>query len=163
MPFRVAARTVLQLGSELISSDGVAFYELIKNAFDANSKRVEIELINRIPEDHQGTLRNDLNAPRPSGSNDVERLKQLKKRLLDSLDRTAPNLNELQSKATEAESLKELSDCLEEANYIVIQDTGEGMSLDDLQDVYLTIGTRARLKERLQPAGNGQRQPSNSR
>lgn len=35
MPFRVTARTILQLGAELISSDAVAFYELIKNAFDA--------------------------------------------------------------------------------------------------------------------------------
>lgn len=29
--FRVSARTVLQLGAELISSDGITFYELIKN------------------------------------------------------------------------------------------------------------------------------------
>ena len=36
--FRVSARTVLELGSELISSDIIAFYELIKNALDAGSK-----------------------------------------------------------------------------------------------------------------------------
>ena len=36
--FRITARTVLELGSELISSDIIAFYELIKNAFDAKSK-----------------------------------------------------------------------------------------------------------------------------
>ena len=36
--FRVNARTVLELGSELISSDIIAFYELIKNAFDAGSR-----------------------------------------------------------------------------------------------------------------------------
>jgi hypothetical protein len=35
---RVNARTVLELGSELISSDIIAFYELIKNAFDAESR-----------------------------------------------------------------------------------------------------------------------------
>jgi hypothetical protein len=33
--FRVNARTVLELGSELISSDIIAFYELIKNVADA--------------------------------------------------------------------------------------------------------------------------------
>jgi hypothetical protein len=38
MGFRVSARTVLELGSELISSDIIAFYELIKNAFDAKSR-----------------------------------------------------------------------------------------------------------------------------
>lgn len=36
--FRITARTVLELGSELISSDIIAFYELIKNAFDARTK-----------------------------------------------------------------------------------------------------------------------------
>jgi len=41
--FRIAARTVLELGSELISSDIIAFYELIKNGFDAGTKNgVEI-------------------------------------------------------------------------------------------------------------------------
>ena len=42
--FRVSARTLFQLGAELISSDGIAFYELIKNAFDASSPRVDIDI-----------------------------------------------------------------------------------------------------------------------
>ena len=37
--FKVTARTVLELGSELISSDAIAFYELIKNGIDAKSKK----------------------------------------------------------------------------------------------------------------------------
>ena len=42
--FKVSARTILELGSELISSDIIAFYELIKNGFDAGSENgVEIE------------------------------------------------------------------------------------------------------------------------
>ena len=36
--FKVSARTVLELGSELISSDAIAFYELIKNGVDAGTK-----------------------------------------------------------------------------------------------------------------------------
>lgn len=36
--FKVSARTILELGSELISSDIIAFYELIKNSFDAQTK-----------------------------------------------------------------------------------------------------------------------------
>ena len=48
MPFRVAARTLLHLGAELISSDFVAVYELGKNAFDARSRRVEIDVRLRI-------------------------------------------------------------------------------------------------------------------
>jgi len=42
--FKVNARTVLELGSELISSDIIAFYELIKNAFDAKSELVPMSI-----------------------------------------------------------------------------------------------------------------------
>ena len=35
MPFKVQARTLLHLGAELISSDAIALFELVKNAFDA--------------------------------------------------------------------------------------------------------------------------------
>ena len=34
----VTARTILELGSELISSKIVAFYELVKNGSDAKTK-----------------------------------------------------------------------------------------------------------------------------
>ena len=48
MSFRITARTILQLGAELISSDGIAFYELIKNAFDAGSRRVDVDVYVRL-------------------------------------------------------------------------------------------------------------------
>ena len=35
--FKITARTVLELGSELISSDIIAFYEMIKNGVDAGT------------------------------------------------------------------------------------------------------------------------------
>lgn len=38
-PFRIAARAMRQLGAELITSDEMALYELIKNGFDALSPR----------------------------------------------------------------------------------------------------------------------------
>src|SRR5947208_3489715 len=44
MKFRFAARVIAQLGAELISSDDIAVYELIKNAFDAGSQRVKLEI-----------------------------------------------------------------------------------------------------------------------
>jgi len=48
--FRITARTVLELGSELISSDIIAFYELIKNGFDAQSKNgVEVRFDIVVP------------------------------------------------------------------------------------------------------------------
>ena len=51
MPFKVSARTILQLGGELISSDGIAFYELIKNSFDARANRAIVEIVIRLPND----------------------------------------------------------------------------------------------------------------
>src|SRR4051794_36898836 len=47
--FRVSARTLLHLGGELISSDGIAFYELIKNAVDAGSDKVFVDVVIRLP------------------------------------------------------------------------------------------------------------------
>ena len=44
MSFKFKARVLLELGAELISSDAVALYELIKNALDAGSKEVEIRI-----------------------------------------------------------------------------------------------------------------------
>ena len=42
MAFKFAARTLLELGKELISSDGVAINELVKNGIDAGSPKVNI-------------------------------------------------------------------------------------------------------------------------
>ena len=42
MAFKVAARTILELGAELISSDAVALYELVKNSVDAESEWVRL-------------------------------------------------------------------------------------------------------------------------
>ena len=44
MTFNVNARVLLELGGELISSDAIALYELIKNAKDARSKNVIIKV-----------------------------------------------------------------------------------------------------------------------
>ena len=49
MGFKVDARTIFHLGAELISSDAIAFYELIKNAFDAGSAKIHIDVVVRIP------------------------------------------------------------------------------------------------------------------
>lgn len=46
--FRITARTVLELGSELISSEIIAFYKQIKNGFDANTSfgfNVEFDIV----------------------------------------------------------------------------------------------------------------------
>src|SRR6266436_7495095 len=124
MSFRVTARTVLQLGAELISSDGVAFYELIKNAFDAQSKRVDIEIVARIPGEKQRTIRAEMKTMESSSGQRATRpLDLLKTRILESIDKTAPTSSELESGIKNCQSWKEISDCLEEVNYIRIKDT----------------------------------------
>src|SRR5712692_8757770 len=45
MPFEVKARILLELGAELISSDPIALYELIKNSIDAGSKKTEVSVV----------------------------------------------------------------------------------------------------------------------
>src|SRR5205823_14359621 len=61
---------------------------------------------------------------------------------------TAPQVLELEQAFTNAKTIDNLLEALEEANYINILDTGSGMSLEDLNEVYLTIGTPLRLKQR---------------
>ena len=44
MAFKIKARVLMELGAELISSDGIAIYELIKNAIDAGSEAIEVRV-----------------------------------------------------------------------------------------------------------------------
>jgi signal transduction histidine kinase len=143
MAFKIEARTILQLGAELISSDGVAFYELIKNAFDARTKKaVRIDIIVRVPEAKYRSLKESLKEAKFSS------LASLRNAMAEALDSTAPSAGEFAQRIQVAQTVPQLQTMLEEANYIEVSDTGEGMSLQQLEDVYLTIGTRARLDQR---------------
>ena len=90
MSFKVQARTLLQLGAELISSDAVALFELIKNAFDAGSPG------------RKGRSRRPLArlARRFSGSNRSSpqkadgAIERLRSRLLQHVDSGAPGVSE---------------------------------------------------------------------
>lgn len=148
MPFKITARTLLELGGELISSDAIALYELVKNGVDAGSPIIRItvqsvllhsrfqqalELIDEkrtplitIRHKIEGWLAGD--AP-PAA----------KRNFLDMLSIVGNNYNSFRTR---------LINAYYEHNYIEIQDDGDGMSLDDLQNVYLTIGTRSRRHEK---------------
>src|SRR5579872_1409443 len=144
MPFKVAARTILQLGSELISSDGVAFYELIKNAFDAGTRDgVRIDVLVRIPHKQYRALNTLVASCRQ------EPLRDTRSAILQAIDKTAPRTDSLARRIEQAETREQLAEVLENANYIRFRDTGEGMSRKQLQTVYLTIGTNVRLTQRL--------------
>jgi signal transduction histidine kinase len=144
MSFKVQARTLLQLGAELISSDAVALFELIKNAFDAGSPDVKVEVVVRLP-DWPGDFPALIEAVRKKADGAIERLRS---RLLQHVDSGAPGVSEWEASVHAARKANDVCSLAEAANFILISDTGHGMSRADLDEIYLTIGTRNRLEER---------------
>jgi signal transduction histidine kinase len=143
--FRVSARTILQLGGELISSDGIAFYELIKNAVDAGSKKVHVEVQMQLPLDVLQRLKETAEKSGTVSKND---LKKLKAEVSSAISSDAPDADALREAIAEANSLEELLAAALDANSITFRDTGSGMTLSDLENIYLTVGTPHRLNER---------------
>lgn len=148
MSFFITARTILHLGSDLISSDAVAIYELIKNSIDAGSKNgvdVQIDVVIRqsdfaaamaILDDGgdadslQAAKEVFLSRVQPESDGD------LKAAFIDAIN-SARSKNSLARAATKA-----YRDC----NRIIVSDTGHGMTRRDLSDIYLTIGTTSRAR-----------------
>jgi signal transduction histidine kinase len=153
--FRVAARTILHLGAELISSDAIALYELIKNAFDARSKEVHINVVVRVQHTKYKELRAELSSEIDDETS-KKRIKEFREKILAVIDTSSLAAKELKDEIQNCNSLGSLVDVLDSANFISIEDTGEGMSLNDLEEIYLTIGTRSRYKQRIR-AGNHHR------
>lgn len=147
MHFKVTARTILQLGAELISSDAIAFYELIKNAFDAGSKKVQVRIVTRLSHNVVENYLSDFALIENKRISSSE-LGEIRNDIIQNINREAPESIQLEKKLLTASTLESIRLCIKEANYIVIKDEGEGMSLDDLEDIYLTIGTRSRRRQR---------------
>lgn len=144
--FKICARTVLELGSELISSDVIAFYELIKNAFDAGSRtgaEISFEIALR---------RNDYLKFRNRALDPLSDLEQLKVELIENLDQSAPreSLDRFEAEIEETEDFEGFVEMIDklyrEENRIIISDEGSGMSRKDLIDNYLVIGTPSRKR-----------------
>ena len=159
MSFRVAARTLLHLGAELISSDGVAFYELIKNGLDAGSRTVRVDVVITLPQPTYRDVRNKVDhLSHEEGRGDSSpldvSLESVRKQACQGIDPTAATASEALRRLSNATTWEQLRDALEnvysDLNYITVSDTGSGMSLEDLTDIYLTIGTPARFREREQ-------------
>ena len=144
--FRICARTVLELGAELISSDVIALYELIKNAFDAespNGAEIRFEVVLR---------RNDYLKFRRRAIAETTAIDRIREDVVNALDALAPEdslirFQEMISKAEDVESLVKALDAAYAAeNTIIVSDTGTGMSRQDLIDNYLVIGTASRKR-----------------
>ena len=157
MSFKVAARTVLELGAELISSDAIAIYELVKNAFDARSDRVSVDVQVVMK---RSSFDKFIDGIGIGSYHDCEDAVAFASRLFEKG-------SDPESQALFLETLAQASDflALKDAakiaynryNFIRIVDTGKGMGLSKLRDAFLTIGTANRVLERR--AGTGDTKP----
>ncbi len=147
MRFKVAARTVLELGAELISSDAIAIYELVKNAFDAGSKNVRVVFSVVLKRSDYEKMRSDIAAGDYRSVEEVR--KELRKRFLD--DASGLLADEFLSKLTSTSLprlLPQFDEAYETTNCLEIIDEGSGMSAAVLESAFLTLGTPHRLLER---------------
>ncbi|MDT0136531.1 ATP-binding protein [Acidovorax sp. PRC11] len=144
--FRITARTVLELGSELISSDIIAFYELIKNGFDAGTKSgVEIHFNIVLRRNHYLSARDRALKSGGFGHALIE----------ETLDRLNPEaathlLESARSKLSSVRNRDQFLTAIDDVygmSDITVSDTGTGMSLSGLTDNFLVIGTASRKRE----------------
>lgn len=160
MSFRVAARTILHLGSELISSDGIAFYELVKNSLDAQSPEVRIKVVQRIMFDSYdeilralGKRRNPIEGANDSYKGRRKNWRKLRDQALKDTVEDAPGVEQLRRRINAARNRDDFSEIVSKANFIEVDDAGEGMSIQTLKDVYLTIGTSHRIRRKVNIQG----------
>ena len=152
MSFKFSARTVLELGKELISSDEVALYELIKNAVDAQSPRVEIIINVQL---RNSDYREVIAQIREEGKSPVEVRDFVRSKLIDPEDADSITmLDELSDISQEEDFLNRFKSLYDDLNYIEVRDTGHGMSLIELSEIFLRIGTSSRRKENLRGTQN---------
>jgi signal transduction histidine kinase len=143
--FRITARTVLELGSELISSDIIAFYELIKNGFDAGTKsgvEIHFNIVLR---------RNQYLLARERALKSTVFSRAIVEFAIDQLnpDAAAHLLDCARGKLKTATTSDQFLAALDDAyglNDITISDTGSGMSLSELTNNFLVIGTASRKR-----------------
>lgn len=147
MGFKFAARTLLELGKELISTDEVALYELIKNSVDARSPVVAIVFNICVLRSHYDEAMDALQKGRPF---DAVRTRLRGQLLADAApDTRRAFLDALDAVNDQASFAKKLSFAYAATSWIEVRDQGVGMSLEDLNDIYLTVGTRSKRKENL--------------
>lgn len=139
--FRIAARALRQLGAELITSDDVALNELIKNAFDAGSPRVRLEIFAPADASSWSAIAEELRREKIALSSASEKAQRA---ISDGL---SPNIRNdiasaIRNNSNDARSLLSYLDHkLLSSFYIRIKDDGVGMSAADLTSKFLVIGT----------------------
>lgn len=141
--FFVSARTLVHLGAELITSDPIALYELIKNSIDARSPSVTVKFNIKFSQEKIISLAEKWNGL------DIEDWRRVVNN--DLADLKESSLNHYQEEETEfsdirrSKSPNEASEKLLQINTIEIIDSGEGMPKDIMESVFLTLGTACKL------------------
>jgi signal transduction histidine kinase len=138
--FRIAARALRQMGAELITSDDVALNELIKNAFDARSPRVKVEIQSFADLDALALLEEQIRHKKVTQQEAIERVDKAIAPDLSAVQRSdlIKRLHGFLDHRTEfADNLSKF--CAEQS--LKVSDEGMGMSADDLSDRFLVIGT----------------------
>lgn len=150
MAFKFAARTLLELGKELISTDEVALYELIKNSVDAYSPAVAIFFnVCLLRTHYEGALESLRKGKSVTSVRDTLREKLLTDAAAES---RKDFLDALEAVSDKASFKLALETAYTTCNWIEVRDEGVGMSFKDLDEIYLTVGTRAKRKENLMGA-----------
>lgn len=142
------ARVLLELGAELISSDGMALYELIKNGLDASSKEIGIEIQVVMQPSMKRALLRKWKDTRLAWNAETF-LTEVEAGIDDSAPDDAIDtfIDTIQLGSRE-DALATLEEACVEFNFIKVIDSGSGMDDKSLNECYLTIGTTNRLQEK---------------
>ncbi len=143
------ARVLLELGAELISSDGMALYELIKNGLDAGSKEIGIDIqVVMQPSMKRALLRKWKDARLAWNA------KTFQAEVEAGIDNSAPSdaieaFVDTLREESRADALAALEEACVEFNFIKVVDSGDGMDGNALDECYLTVGTTNRLQKKM--------------
>ncbi|CAJ5404502.1 histidine kinase [Burkholderia pseudomallei] len=151
MVIKINARVLLELGAELISSDQIALYELVKNSLDAKASRIEVNVHVAMQRSEflrivEGFERSCANAsPLTDG--------QLREALEEAFEAEVPEESRqaflrVALAGASSKRLDALWSAYSQFSWVQVSDDGSGMSMEELDTVYLTIGTPHRLLER---------------
>ena len=147
-PFRIAARAMRQLGAELITSDEMALYELIKNGFDALSPRTEVAISAPADASALALVREQVSTGRVSVSVALERLERTLSADL-TIEQRASVLQRFKDHSSSAADLSDFLDAFLRDDFLIqVSDTGTGMSADELRDKFMMVGTPNKLLQK---------------
>ena len=149
MKFAVKARVLLELGGELISSDAIALYELIKNAIDAGSPKIEVRVVSHLTHSGYQALDEDIERQETARLSRSFLEQNISRYFDTSIDEdVVASLIDSLAGLSLSGARKKLREFYVAQTYIEIEDWGHGMSREDIETKFLTIGTTHRERQR---------------